>query len=742
MKFKRYFILLSAFVLLFILFEIFLQIVNYPSNPITPNPYFGFDGKLQLFHETKNQDGEKIYRTKPEQLFYFNPQEFKKTKSENVFRIFCFGGSAVSGFPYGVEVSFPALLQTNLDLLESYQKFEVINVGGISLGSKRILNLQKEILHYQPDMFVFYLGHNEFLEKNLFEEFQKNQKGEKLFNFTDNIKTLNLFNREDKNSTDRYFKVTEFPISFIIGSSSNLKNYTCSNEKKQNVLDQFRNNVTKMIELAHQNRVNILLAKIPDNIREFSPFKSKHKEGLTSEHLENWQKAYLRGLIFQKQEKYKEALTEYQKCFNFDDQYAELTFRIAQCLWKLKEFEIAKEYFVQAKNLDAIPLRTLEEMNEALQNMGKTYNVPVVDIQADISKNSLNGLSDGSQFIDHIHPTIQGNQTIAESIANFLVEKEIIFSNKKINRQLLARAYGNIIKSIPREQFVKSVLKVIKNLELLNKKEEKKTILLRNLAKASGNAEYNYYIGCSFLEDSKFLESLPYFQNAVSLDPNYSEAYNLLGNALEKSGQPDEALKKYQKAVLINSQDYEARTNVGRIYYLKQNYEASIIAYEAALRINPDYPKVHSELGVVYYHYQNDPRHAVKELQQAVALDSNFAEAFFNLGVIYMESKELSEAMKNFKQAIKSDPFYSDAYSSLGVCYYRQKKFAEAQENLELAILINPKSGQAHNNLAVVFYGTSNFEKALYHANLAQRHHFVIHPELIKEIQIGLEQKK
>lgn len=84
---------------------------------------------------------------------------FLAQKGENTFRIVTLGGSSV------------AFLQEHLtrleaELTEAYagrlEAVEIINAGYWSYGSQRVLIVAREMLEYEPDLFVLYTGHNEF----------------------------------------------------------------------------------------------------------------------------------------------------------------------------------------------------------------------------------------------------------------------------------------------------------------------------------------------------------------------------------------------------------------------------------------------------------------------------------------------------------------------------------------------------------------------------------------------------
>ena len=106
-------ILGCIFVFIFVV-EIFLQITNIPNIPAKPDPFVGLDGDISLFQETKDSDGKSIYLTKSEKLAYFNQVEFSKEKSRDIFRVFCFGGAATQGFPYGGLSAFPKWVRAGM----------------------------------------------------------------------------------------------------------------------------------------------------------------------------------------------------------------------------------------------------------------------------------------------------------------------------------------------------------------------------------------------------------------------------------------------------------------------------------------------------------------------------------------------------------------------------------------------------------------------------------------------------
>ncbi len=65
---------------------------------------------------------------------------------------------------------FPAGSANLLPAADRNKNWEVINAGGISYASYRVAHLMEELVNYQPDLFIIYTGHNEFLEERTYSQ--------------------------------------------------------------------------------------------------------------------------------------------------------------------------------------------------------------------------------------------------------------------------------------------------------------------------------------------------------------------------------------------------------------------------------------------------------------------------------------------------------------------------------------------------------------------------------------------
>lgn len=125
---------------------------------------------------------------------------------------------------------------------------------------------------------------------------------------------------------------------------------------------------------------------------------------------------------------------------------------------------------------------------------------------------------------------------------------------------------------------------------------------------------------------------------------------------------------------------------------------------EQARRIN--------NAGVARYH-SGDFDKARELFEQAVQLDTRFAEAFNNLGLALTELGEHDEATVAFETAVEIDPELGAGYNNLGYVLYRQENFEAAIEMYKEAIGRHHDTSSAYTNLGNAYQKLGRTEEAV-----------------------------
>ncbi len=107
----------------------------------------------------------------------------------------------------------------------------------------------------------------------------------------------------------------------------------------------------------------------------------------------------------------------------------------------------------------------------------------------------------------------------------------------------------------------------------------------------------------------------------------------------------------------------------------------------------------------VSLHKQGELEGAMDCLQRAIALQPNYAKAYFGIGLILDQKGELEGAISQYRQAIALEPDYRGAYNNLGCALMKQRNYLEAIEVLKQALEIDPVGANLYNNLGKAYSG-------------------------------------
>jgi tetratricopeptide (TPR) repeat protein len=107
------------------------------------------------------------------------------------------------------------------------------------------------------------------------------------------------------------------------------------------------------------------------------------------------------------------------------------------------------------------------------------------------------------------------------------------------------------------------------------------------------------------------------------------------------------------------------------------------------------------------YFYNHDYNSAIAEFTQAIRLNPNYAEAYFNRGeayryryaLRYFSGNDCDLAIADYTQAIRLIPSYAEAYYRRGDAYSEKGDDNQAIADYEVALRINPNHKAARDGI-------------------------------------------
>ena len=175
--------------------------------------------------------------------------------------------------------------------------------------------------------------------------------------------------------------------------------------------------------------------------------------------------------------------------------------------------------------------------------------------------------------------------------------------------------------------------------------------------------------GFVFLYKKNYTQAIQCFESSKKSDATYYRAYAGLGDVYSDLKNTRKALSCYKDAIVRLKPDYAySKIKLARQYEAKKDYENAVKVYKFILQINPTAGnlllksrKLKSE-GKIY--------EALDTLKDAISADKNYADAYYNIGILLRDLNNYASAVNYLEKAVKYDEGNSGYLYALGnACY-------------------------------------------------------------------------
>ncbi len=642
-----YLFTISIPVLFIIILELFLNLFNY-----------GDHLKLIL---TTEKDGQKFYQLNPDvgQRYFIKtdqslipqlyPQTFEFNKSPNTFRIFLLGGSTTAGFPYELNARWNSLLHDRLSAYYPDKNFEVINVGMSAVNSFSVLDFTRELVKYDPDLFIIYMGHNEFYGAfgvGSLEKIGKYPAVIRTYLMLKNFKTFQLLRSIIKNIFGIFQKSNqETPKRTLMASIVQEKSIPLDSQDYQLAKRYFSENLREIIDTIHQHDCPILASTLVSNLRDQPPFISLFSDTLSSKSEQRWNHFYERGKKQYQMGHYVFALSSFQHAMDIDASPAKLHFEMGKCYFALKDSVKAKKAFHRARDLDALRFRATTEFNHIIKQTCLTNKTPLVDVEETFATHSKMGII-GNEFItEHLHPNFDGYFLMAKTIASAIVEYNFFNDNprnlqysddyfKKISSvTLLDKALGDVkIQKLTSEWPYKNTVKIITYPDPNLKSVVEKIVHDYNSGEISWN-EAHYRLAQYYSERNIFEKAIGEYLAVVKVVPHNYFPYVKIGNKYFIQDKLDLAEEWFQRALKLENLPF-IHAKMGMVRIKKNEFRVAANDFETAIKIDNQHSQLSNEEKVLARYYLalcfiklDKTSQAQSQIKHVLELDRNHKEA-------------------------------------------------------------------------------------------------------------------
>lgn len=183
----------------------------------------------------------------------------------------------------------------------------------------------------------------------------------------------------------------------------------------RSVAGHFRANLRAIAASAHGAGADTLLCTVVTNQRDFAPFMSEHRPGLSPNQLAAWKRDFQAGAEAERAGDASSAEIHYRSALAIDDRYAELVFRLGRIELALGRDYQARALLSRARDLDTLRFRTDSRLNDVIREVGTAGlpGVALVDLAHDLAARSAHGIPGDEFLYEHVHLTLRGTYEAA-----------------------------------------------------------------------------------------------------------------------------------------------------------------------------------------------------------------------------------------------------------------------------------------------------------------------------------------
>ena len=147
------------------------------------------------------------------------------------------------------------------------------------------------------------------------------------------------------------------------------------------------------------------------------------------------------------------------------------------------------------------------------------------------------------------------------------------------------------------------------------------------------------------------------FQQAVDLDPGYSDAYNNLGILYMQDKEYSKAEASFHQALQnpLYLTPEKALVNLGKVMEAKDNSAAAEQYYRQAIKYKPAFVQAYYNLGMLFYHTDRFTQ-ATTAFERATALAPRWPQVWLRYGMSLKKTGKFEKARAAFRKVLEVSP--------------------------------------------------------------------------------------
>jgi protein O-GlcNAc transferase len=202
------------------------------------------------------------------------------------------------------------------------------------------------------------------------------------------------------------------------------------------------------------------------------------------------------------------------------------------------------------------------------------------------------------------------------------------------------------------------------------------------------------------------------FEHARALRPDLARVHRNLADVLRRSGRALDAVDALRDAVKLLAEDVDLRCELGETLLDAGQPEESVAVARTVVSQAPQNARAHAALGMALL-VRSDLALAIESLERALALNPRLAYVAVNLGEALRHLNRPGAAAAAYRRALGINENLPEAYIGLGTTLEQLARVAEAVNVLKDAAARYPRDVRMHHSLGTLLHRLGHFAGAV-----------------------------
>jgi len=233
----------------------------------------------------------------------------------------------------------------------------------------------------------------------------------------------------------------------------------------------------------------------------------------------------------------------------------------------------------------------------------------------------------------------------------------------------------------------------------------------QELAQMLSDREFHNRRGVMLLRNGETVSAELAFARALTLDPDFADAYSNRGAALDAQDRREDALVCFQSALRCKPDFLQPLFNMGNVHRFLGTLDQACACYRRVLELKPDFVPPYLCLGEIAKESGEFGR-AREYYDQALAIDASCTDAIQGLAEISQAEERYEDAISAYREVLARQPDRAPAWNLLGTAYHSLERLEEAESCYLRALELLPDQSTVLNNLGAVLIAQGRPEEA------------------------------